>query len=100
MKSSLIFCLVVAGGMVASIAPMTVKAEPQMLTVSEMDAVTAGRRGWGGWRGLIISGNSQSNHAEVHQNVSAYGSCMSNCSVSLSASATAVVVQSNNFDVD
>jgi hypothetical protein len=99
MRSTLLAVLVAAGSVIAAIAPTAVKADPQVLTVSEMDAVTAARRwGPGGWRG-IISGNQQSNLANVYQNVTASAFCESHCSLSLSASAVAVVTQSNDFDV-
>jgi hypothetical protein len=96
MNSILISGLAAAGVMVAAMAPATVKAEPQALTISEMDVVTAGWRRWGG---LHID-NNQSNRAKVVQKVSASASCASNCSLTVSASAVAVVEQNNNFDVD
>jgi hypothetical protein len=94
MRSILVSGLVAAGVVVAVIAPTTVKAEPQVLTVSAMDVVTAGKRAWGGWRGGI----NQSNRAKVYQNVSASASCHSNCSLMVSASAVAVVEQDNSVD--
>jgi hypothetical protein len=94
MKSILVSGLVAAGVMVAATAPTTVKAEPHALTVSAMDVITAGKRGWGGWRGGI----RQSNRADIRQKVSASASCHSNCSVTVSASAVAVVDQSNSVD--
>jgi hypothetical protein len=96
MRSIPIFGLVAAGLIVATMAPATVKAEPQALTISEMDVVTAGRRSWGRLR----IDNNQSNRANVVQKVSASASCAVNCSLTVSASAMAVVQQGNNFEVD
>ena len=94
MRSILVSGLVAAGVIVAAVVPTTVKAEPQVLTVSAMDVVTAGRRGWGGWQGSI----DQSNRANIRQHVSASASCLSKCSLTVVASAHAVVEQSNSVD--
>jgi hypothetical protein len=77
--------------MVAAMAPSTVKAEPHVLTISQMDAVTAGVRGW---RGSI----GQSNRSDIRQVVSASASCNSNCTLTVAAAAVATVNQSNSVD--
>jgi hypothetical protein len=92
MKSTLISGLTAAGVMVAAMAPGTVKAEPQVLTIAEMDMIAAGLPG--GWRGIII----QLNRADVRQDVSVGASCQSNCSVSVAATAVAIVEQNNKVD--
>jgi hypothetical protein len=92
MKSILIPGLTAVGVIVAVMAPTIVKAEPQVLTIAEMDMVAAGLPG--GARGIII----QLNRADVRQNVRVSASCQLNCSVAVTATATATVNQNNNVD--
>jgi hypothetical protein len=94
MRPILVSGLIAAGVMVAVIAPTNVKAEPQVLTVSALDVVTAGKQRVGGWLGNI----NQSNRARIRQNVTASASCLSKCSVTASASAVAVIEQDNSVD--
>jgi hypothetical protein len=89
MRPILVSGLITAGVMVAVIAPTNVKAEPELLTASAMDTVTAGR--WS--RGIIL----QFNRLRIDQKSTASGSC-SYCTLVVTASAVAVANQDNSVD--
>ena len=94
MRPILVSGLAAAGVIVTVITPTNVKAEPEVLTISAMDEVTAGRWSRGGVGGMIL----QFNRLRIDQEVTASASCHSNCSVAVSASARADAEQDNSVD--